>query len=78
MCQKSKQHAPKGQKHIAQGRSALPWAMCFLGFQPVELSFDTPSFHILNADAALYAESGEECGDYAHDKLEHGLESFFV
>jgi hypothetical protein len=22
---------------------ALPWAMCFLGFQPVELSFDTPS-----------------------------------
>ena len=23
---------------------ALPWAMCFLGFQPVELSFDTPSF----------------------------------
>ena len=57
---------------------ALPWAMCFLGFQPVELTFNTPSFHILNADAALYAESGEECGDYAHDKLEHGLESFFV
>ena len=28
--------------------------------------------------AALYAEGGEECGDYAHDKLEHGLESFFV
>ena len=23
---KSKQHAPKGQKHIAQGRSALPLA----------------------------------------------------
>ena len=23
---------------------ALPWAMCFLGFQPVELSFDTPSY----------------------------------
>ena len=28
--------------------------------------------------AALYAECGEECGDYAHDKLEHGLECFFV
>ena len=36
------------------------------------------TFHILNADAALYAEGGEECGDYAHDELEHGLESFFV
>ena len=36
------------------------------------------TFHILIADAALYAEGGEECGDYAHDKLEHGLESFFV
>ena len=35
-------------------------------------------FHILIADAALYAEGGEECGDYAHDKLEHGLECFFV
>ena len=23
---------------------ALPWAMCFLGFQPVELSYDTPSY----------------------------------
>ena len=40
------------------------------------LTFDfTPP---LIADAALYAECGEECGDYAHDKLEHGLESFFV
>ena len=36
------------------------------------------TFHILIADAALYAEGGEECGDYAHDKLEHGLECFFV
>ena len=35
------------------------------------------TFNILTA-AALYAEGGEECGDYAHDKLEHGLESFFV
>ena len=42
------------------------------------LSFCTNTFHILNADAALYAERGEECGDYAYDKLEHGLESFFV
>ena len=36
------------------------------------------TFHILTADAALYAEGGEECGDYAHDKLEHCLECFFV
>ena len=36
------------------------------------------TFHILIADAALYAEGGEECGDYAHDELEHGLECFFV
>ena len=36
------------------------------------------TFHILNADAALYADGGEECCNYAHDKLEHGLECFFV
>ena len=36
------------------------------------------TFHILIADAALYAEGGEECGEYAHDELEHRLESFFV
>ena len=71
MCQKSKQHAPKGQKPIAHGNTlgksitkamrparakaliinafalagrfaifnpytqGAPWAMCFLGFQPV-------------------------------------------
>ena len=36
------------------------------------------TFHILNADATLYAEGGEECGEYTHDKLKHGLEGFFV
>ena len=35
-------------------------------------------FHILIADAALYAEGGEEGGDDAHDELEHGFEGFFV
>ena len=30
---------------------ALPWAMCFLGFQPVELSFDTP-YYIINPYSA--------------------------
>ena len=33
---------------------------------------------MLNTDATLNAESGEECGEYAHDELEHRLESFFV
>ena len=36
------------------------------------------TFHILIADAALYAEGGEECCNYTHDELEHGLECFFV
>ena len=26
---------------------ALPWAMCFLGFQPVLLTFNTPSSCVL-------------------------------
>ena len=45
-CQKSQQYAPKGQKLIAQGNTlgkstpkALPWAMCFWGFQPVLFDF---------------------------------------
>lgn len=33
---------------------------------------------MLNTDATLNAEGGEECGEYAHDELEHRLESFFV
>ena len=36
------------------------------------------TFNILIADAALYAEGGEECCNYTHDELEHGLECFFV
>ena len=32
---------------------------------------------MLNTDATLNAEGGEECGEYAHDELEHRLESFF-
>ena len=43
-----------------------------------QLNIQHSTLHILIADAALYAEGGEECGDYAHDKLEHGLECFFV
>ena len=33
---------------------------------------------MLDTDATLNAESGEECCGYAHDELEHRLESFFV
>lgn len=33
---------------------------------------------MLNTDATLNAEGGEECGEYAHNELEHRLESFFV
>ena len=33
---------------------------------------------MLNTDATLNAEGGEECGEYAHDELECRLESFFV
>ena len=33
---------------------------------------------MLNTDATLNAEGGEECGEYAHDELEYRLESFFV
>ena len=54
-----------------------PLAMLNVGLSG-KLSIQHLTFHILIADAALYAEGGEECGDYAHDKLEHGLESFFV
>ena len=52
-------------------------------FVPLELNIKFTSSNStfliqhLNA-AALYAEGGEECGEYAHDKLEHGLEGFFV
>ena len=48
-------------------------------FVPLELNprIQHSQFNILNA-AALYAEGGEECGEYAHDKLKHGLEGFFV
>ncbi|WP_302216411.1 hypothetical protein, partial [uncultured Prevotella sp.] len=32
---------------------ALPWAMCFWGFQPVLLTFDTPSYVLIGLSARL-------------------------